>query len=75
MELFNSRAKWMEDYTDHLQTIIVVRSCVKFRTNINGSDSVTCAWFVWQKNWSWKKLGVDCPFQIFTKLEELNDGK
>lgn len=64
LEPCNGRAQWMEDHKDHLQKIIIVSPRVRFRTDINGSDSVTCAWFVWRKAWSWKRLGIDCPFEF-----------
>lgn len=31
-----------------------------------GTDSVTTAWFVWDKGWSWKQNGMESPFQFVT---------
>lgn len=28
------------------------------------TDSVTTAWFVWDKGWSWKSYGMESPFQF-----------
>ena len=27
-------------------------------------DTVTTAWFVWRRDWSWTALGISCPFQF-----------
>ena len=62
LEPCNGRAEWMANHADQLQKVIVISGPrVRFRTDTDGSDSVTCAWFVWRKAWSWKSLGVNCP--------------
>jgi hypothetical protein len=64
LEPCNGRAQWMINHADQLEKIITVSPRVRFRTDTNGSDSVTCAWFVWREAWSWKSLGLDCPFEF-----------
>lgn len=31
-----------------------------------GTDSVTVAWFIWSKEWSWREMGILTPFQFVT---------
>lgn len=57
------RGEWLEEHADHMSHQIVFSPRPRFREDTRGSDSATVAWFVWQKDFSWKKLGLTCPFQ------------
>jgi hypothetical protein len=63
LEPCKRRAQWLIDGSDHLRYLIPVSPRPKFRAD-SGTDSVTVAWFVWLKDWSWRKLGVKSPFQF-----------
>ena len=62
LEPCKSRAELLKFYADNLVAIIPVNPRPKFRKDTKGSDSATVAWFVWRKDWSWKKLDINCPF-------------
>ena len=47
---------------DNLRYIIPLNPRPKFRKDVQATDSVTSAWFVWLKNFSWNELGMPCPF-------------
>lgn len=64
LEPTKNRADWLKENADHLKMIIPVNPRVRFRSDVKGTDSVTCAWFIWEKSHSWKSLGIDCPFQF-----------
>ena len=57
------RAQWLQQHADHLRLVIPVSPPPRLRRG-RGSHSVTCAWFVWRKTWSWSELGIACPFQF-----------
>ena len=57
-----NRAQWLADHADNLRAIIPVNPRPRFRSDTGGTDSVTVAWFVWDKLHSWAGLGVPCPF-------------
>jgi hypothetical protein len=59
-----NRAEWLMGASDQLRVLIPVNPRPRFRTDTKGTDSVTVAWFVWDKQWSWRKLGVTSPFQF-----------
>lgn len=62
LEPCNGRYSWLVQHADQLRKVIIINPRVAFRTDTKGTDSVTCAWFVWEKTFSWKKLGLECPF-------------
>jgi hypothetical protein len=62
LEPCDDRADWLKENADHLRHVIPVSPRPRFRSDSNGSDSVTTAWFVWRKDFSWEKLGIPCPF-------------
>ena len=64
LEPTSNRAEMLKAMADHLRYVIPVSPRPKFRRDVSGSDSVTCAWFVWDKRWSWKALGIESPFQF-----------
>lgn len=63
LEPTQGRGHWLQAHADHLRFVIPVSPRPRFRRG-SGCDSVTCAWFVWRKDWSWAELGIACPFQF-----------
>lgn len=59
-----SRREWLQDHSDHLTHLIVLNPRPRFRRDLAGGDQVTVAWMVWQKDFSWKALGLHCPFNF-----------
>lgn len=60
------RTNFLVSNADSMRYWVPVNPRPKFRTDINGTDSTTVAWAVWDKSWSWHRLGVDPPFQFIT---------
>jgi hypothetical protein len=69
LEPTGDRAKWLEAHADNLKCIIPVSPRPKFRRDSKGSDSVTVAWMVWEKAWSWKAYDVPSPFTFASGWE------
>lgn len=61
LEATQNRADWLQQHADNLRYVIPVSPRPRFR-KAAGADSVTVAWMIWQKSWSWQKLGIKCPF-------------
>ena len=65
------RREWLVEHADNFRVIIPVSPRISFRQGeINpktgkpyGSASTTVCWYVWEKNWSWRELGIKSPFQ------------
>lgn len=64
LEPCKNRAKLLQNYGDNLMQIIPLNPRVKFNPEDKGTDNVTVAWFVWNKNFSWKQIAVRCPFKF-----------
>ena len=64
LEPTKKRGQWLEDNADQMFKIIPVNPRVRFRQDTNGSDSVTVAWFIWRKDFSWDNYGCGCPFDF-----------
>lgn len=62
LEPTGSRALFLKKWADQQTHLIPVSPRPQFRADTRGSDSVTCAWFVWDKAHSWERLGVKSPF-------------
>jgi hypothetical protein len=62
LEPAKNRAKWLEAHADNLRCVIPLNPRPKFRRDSKGKDSVTVAWMVWDKAWSWADKGVPSPF-------------
>ena len=60
----DDRAEWLQKHTDQMVAQISFSPRPRFRSDTTGTDPLTVAWFVWRKDWSWKKLGIVCPFQF-----------
>ena len=61
-----NRAEWLEETSDHLRYWIPINPRPKFRKDVKCTDNITVAWAVWLKSFSWKELGLDCPFKFVT---------
>ena len=65
------RAGWLAAHADQQVALAPVNPRPRYRRGeINprtgkeyGTDSVTSAWFVWRKSWSWQRQGIVCPFR------------
>jgi hypothetical protein len=62
LEPTENRSIWLKEHADNLRYVIPVNPRPVFRKDKSGGDSCTVAWMVWQKSWSWKALGIRCPF-------------
>lgn len=58
------RGKWLAETADQLRYLIPLNPRPKFRRDTQKADSVTVAWFVWEKGWSWQAKGIRCPFSF-----------
>lgn len=70
----NSRRWLLNDYADSLRFIIPINPRPRFRLDVGdkGTDSVTVAWYIWDKTWSWEQRGISCPFR-FDLVDWRND--
>ena len=66
LEATKDRKDVLNRYKDNLIKVVTVNPRPKFREDTKGTDSVTVAWFIWNKQFSWKQLGIDCPFDFIT---------
>lgn len=62
LEPCNGRKEWLKQHSDQMKRVIVVSPRIRFRSDTKGSDSVTCAWFIWDKQFSWGDRGLHCPY-------------
>lgn len=58
------RADWLNKTADHLRYLIPLNPRPKFRRDTKKTDSVTAAWLVWEKGWSWQEKGIQAPFSF-----------
>ena len=58
------RANWLDEHADQLRWMQVVNPRPIFRADTNKTDSATCVWLLWDKQWSWLSLGVEPPFRF-----------
>lgn len=72
MEPTSGRAGWLKHCADNMVYLGVLNPRPRFRQGeINpksgkpyGTDKVTVAWFVWLRDWSWLRLGIQPPFDF-----------
>jgi hypothetical protein len=64
LEPAGNRADWLQTNADHLRRVIPVNPRPRFRRDSKSTDSATVAWMIWEKSWSWQKLGIECPFMF-----------
>jgi hypothetical protein len=62
LEPAGDRASWLQEHADNMRYLIPVNPRPHFRKNTKGTDSSTVFWGVWQRSWSWRLLGIKCPF-------------
>ncbi|WP_299491213.1 hypothetical protein [Acaryochloris sp. IP29b_bin.137] len=62
LEPCNGRKEWLKQHSDQMKRVIVVSPRIRFRSDTKGSDSVTCAWLIWDKQFSWGDRGLHCPY-------------
>ena len=60
------RGRVLMAYADCLRYLITFSAPRPSYTGDGKTDSVTTCWFVWDKTWSWKRLGIAPPFQYAT---------
>lgn len=70
LEPADNRADWLQEHADQMCYLIPVNPRPKFRRDTKGSDSSTVAWMVWQKSWSWRQMGIVCPFIFENKWKK-----
>jgi hypothetical protein len=61
----NPRGDWLVRYSDHMRYLMTFGSPRPSFTSDGRKDSTTSAWFVWDKRFSWKRLGIPSPFLFF----------
>ena len=64
------RSTFLEGAADQLRFLVPIGSPRPSFTGNGKRDSVTTAWYVWDKGWSWKQEGITSPFQFITKWSE-----
>lgn len=74
LEPCENREAWLKENSDYLVKVIPINPRPKFRADVNGGDQVTVGWFIFLKDWSWKKLGIPCPF-VFENWKKLSAGE
>lgn len=66
IEPTKDRKDLLNNYKDNLVKVITFNPRPKFRSDTKSTDSVTVAWFIFNKQFSWSKIGIDCPFDFIT---------
>ena len=66
LEGCKSRRDLLNAYKDNLVKVIPISPRPCFKLDSKGSDSVTVAWFIWNKQFSWKQLDINYPFDFIT---------
>lgn len=59
-----NRDKLLIKYADCMTHMLIASPRPNFRADTDSSDSITVAWVIWQKNWSWRKKKIFPPFQF-----------
>ena len=73
LEPTGGRADWLNGTADHLRHLIPVNPRPRFRRDTRTTDSVTAAWFVWEKDWSWHKQNIQCPFIFVSGWQQISN--
>lgn len=60
----SKRGNVLELYKDNMRYLMPFSGPRPSFTQDGKTDSVTTAWFVWDKGWSWKSYGMESPFQF-----------
>ena len=64
LEPTEDRGDWHLANVDQLRFVIPVNPRPLWRTDTNNTEAVTCCWFFWDKEFSWKSLGLKPPFRF-----------
>ncbi|WP_275233468.1 hypothetical protein [Staphylococcus aureus] len=63
LEPTQNRGDWLADHADQMVRLIVLGQPRPSFTNDGRHDNVTTAWYIWRKNFSWKRdFGISAPF-------------
>jgi hypothetical protein len=62
LDCLEPHGDWLIEHADSLRHIIAVNPRPRLRADVCGTKYASVAWMVWQKSWSWKSLGIRCPF-------------
>lgn len=62
LEPAQNRFVWLDDHADCMTNLIIFGQPRPSFTGDGKTDSVTTAWMVWQRDFSWRRLGVSPPF-------------
>lgn len=60
-----NRRDWLIEHADNLRYRLDINPRPQFRKE-KGTDSASCVWLVYLKNWSWQGIGVRSPFGYIT---------
>ena len=66
LEPTKQRAPLLSELADHQVALIPFGSPRPSFTEDGRTDAATVAWFVWQKDWSWKARDIPPPFRYLT---------
>ena len=69
------RAEWLDKHADQLRWCQVVNPRPIFRADTNKTDSATCVWLLWDKEWSWLSQGIEPPFRFSNGSRSRADGR
>lgn len=58
------RGAWLAAHEDQMTHLITLGQPRPSFAGNDRHDSVATAWMVWQKDWSWDRLGIERPFQF-----------
>ena len=61
------RGEWLAAHEDQMTHLITLGQPRPSFTGNGKTDSATVAWMVWQKDWSWDRMGIERPFQFAMK--------
>ncbi|MEO0988566.1 MAG: hypothetical protein AAFY20_23955 [Cyanobacteria bacterium J06639_14] len=70
LEPTEDRGEWHQQNDDHLRFVIPVNPRPLWRIDTSNSEAVTCCWFLWDKKFSWKALGIKPPFRFARNWRE-----
>lgn len=70
LEQCKDRREFWQDTQDSLVMIAPINPRPRFRSDTSGSDNMTCAVFVWDKQHSWKTHNLRSPYQMINDWRE-----
>lgn len=63
-ERSGNRGDWLHAHKDNMTLLEIFSQPRPSFTGDGKTDNVSVAWMVWEKNFSWSKLGIVSPFQF-----------